>query len=170
MIIEMNIFALDKGRKQRNNQSSNNRQYHKPIPSHIWLTSVVLQSKIESPNVRTFYLHCTYYSCSCKNGSELLGILWTIRITKQWIATILIILISLIWFLIQLIESLTSTRKVPRVLCTQMCKLWRMNIKLMIRMTIRCHMIRYNIHWCHFMFLFPFHSTILKPNLDLSFG
>lgn len=29
----------------------------------------------------------------------------------------------LIWFLIQLIEPLTSTRKVPRVLCTQMGEL-----------------------------------------------
>lgn len=49
-----------------------------------------------------------------------------------------------------------------------MSELWWMNIELMIRMSIRSHMIRYNIHGCHFMFLFPFHATILEPDLNLS--
>lgn len=70
--------------------------------------------------------------------SELLRILGRIRMIEYGVIRIvLIILVALIWFLlIQLIESLTSTRKVPRVLCAQVRKLRRMNIEL-IWMTVR---------------------------------
>lgn len=105
-----------------------------------------------------------------RGKSKLLVILgwirWCCVPTEQ--DTILIILISLILFLIELVEPLTSTRKVPRVLCTQMCKLWRMNIKL-IRVTVRRHVIWDNVHRSHLVLLFPLHPPILEPNFDLSF-
>lgn len=99
--------------------------------------------------------------------SELLRILGRIRTAEY--CRVLIVLVSLIRFLIQLIESLTSTRKVPRVLCAQMGKLWRMNIEL-VRMSVRWHVIRYNVHRSHFVLLLPFHPTVLEPDFDLSLG
>lgn len=44
-----------------------------------------------------------------------------------------------------------------------------MNIELMIGMTVGSHVIGYNIHGGHFMFLFPFHAAILEPDFYLTF-
>lgn len=114
--------------------------------------------------------HRTTTAVPC-DRSELLRILGRIRMIEYGVIRIvLIILVALIWFLlIQLIESLTSTRKVPRVLCAQVRKLRRMNIEL-IWMAVRRHVIRYNVHRCHFMLLLPFHAAILKPDFDLPLG
>lgn len=106
-----------------------------------------------------------------RGKSKLLVILSRIRwcsVTSEQ-NTILIILISLILFLIKLVESLTSTRKVPRVLCTKMRKLGWMDIEL-VWMPIGRHVVRNDVHRCHLVFLLPFHPTVLEPYFDLSFG
>lgn len=50
-----------------------------------------------------------------------------------------------------------------------MGKLWWMNIKLGVWMAIRWHMIWYNVHWCHLVFLFPLHASVLEPKISLLF-
>lgn len=104
--------------------------------------------------------------------SELLRILFRITTVaaKQSIRRFLIVLVSLILFLIKLIEPLTSIRKtMPRVLCGQMRELWWMNIELSVRMAIRWHVIGNDVHWGHFMFFFPLHASILEPTRGKAF-
>lgn len=102
--------------------------------------------------------------------SELLRILFRITTiaAKQSIrGAILIVLVSLILFLIKLIEPLTSIRKtVPRVLCGQMRELRGMNVELSVRVAVGRHVIRHDVHRGHFVLLFPLHATILKPEVD----
>lgn len=101
--------------------------------------------------------------------SELLRILFriaTIAAKQSICRTILIILVSLILFLIKLIESLTSIRKtVPRVLCGEMSELRGMNVELGVGMTVWRHVIGNNVHRGHLMLLLPLHTTILEPKI-----
>ena len=77
----------------------------------------------------------------------------------------------------------------PTVLCAQVSKLRRVDVKLvrvavgstrelngisqMLEVKARKysrHMIRNNVHGCHFVLLFPLHPSVLEPDLDLSLG
>ena len=40
----------------------------------------------------------------------------------------------------------------------------------LVRVTIRRHVVRYNVHARHFVLLFPLHPPILEPDLDLTFS
>lgn len=51
---------------------------------------------------------------------------------------------------------------------SEVCKLARMQVKL-IRMSVRGHMIRNDIHTGHLMLFFPLHPAILEPDFNLSF-
>lgn len=50
-----------------------------------------------------------------------------------------------------------------------MRELARMQIEL-IRMSVRGHVIRNDIHTGHLMFLLPLHAAVLEPDLDLPLG
>lgn len=106
--------------------------------------------------------------------SEFLRILFRITTiaAKQSIRrAILIVLVSLILFLIKLIEPLTSIRKtMPRVLCGQVRELWRVNVELSVRVAVGRHVIGYDVHWSHFVFLFPLHAAILEPKRDAAWA
>lgn len=84
-------------------------------------------------------------------------------VVERWV--ILIVLISLILFLIELIESppISIRKTMPRILGTQMSELRWMNVKLSVRVTVRWHVVGNYVHWGHFVFLLPLHSTILEP-------
>lgn len=54
------------------------------------------------------------------------------------------------------------------VLCGQMSELAWVRREL-VRVAIRRHVVRNNVHAGHLMLLFPLHPSILEPDLDLTF-
>ena len=52
------------------------------------------------------------------------------------------------------------------VLCGQVCELAWVGREL-VRVAVRRHVVRYNVHARHLVLLFPLHPPILEPDLDL---
>lgn len=50
-----------------------------------------------------------------------------------------------------------------------MRELARVKVEL-VRVAIRIHVVRNNIHRSHLMLLLPFHASVLEPDLNLPFG
>lgn len=66
-----------------------------------------------------------------------------------------------------LINQLSAVRKIPLILCGEVRKLTRVKVEL-VRVAIRIHMVRDDVHRCHLMLLLPLHAPVLEPDLYLS--
>lgn len=55
------------------------------------------------------------------------------------------------------------------VLCGQVSELAWVRREL-VRVSIRRHVVRYDVHARHLVFFLPLHPPVLKPDLDLTFS